>query len=286
MSSHCWQSGDADEAVTAVSIEPERLQELLSLDEDALRATFEDKFAPVHEKGWSPQLRQRFGYFSPDDYYETLMNRLVTPGCDWADIGCGHDVFPSNPSLADRLSKRAGFLLGIDPSPNVRRNPFISEGFEGLVEEYPGGRTFDIISLRMVAEHIADPESALAKIDQMTRPGGLTVIYTPFRWAPMSVLASIVPHNLHHPLKWWLWRTEPEDTFPVEYKLNTRADQRRHFGRIGFTQLLYRHLDDCRLLTRFKFANSIELTAWRCLRAVGLHYPETCLLSVHQKPYD
>ena len=65
---------------------------------------FQARYAPLEEKGWSPQLRHRFGYFSPDDYYELLMDRLVTEGCEWADIGCA-------------TSATCDVMLMIDPPP-------------------------------------------------------------------------------------------------------------------------------------------------------------------------
>jgi hypothetical protein len=55
-------------------------------------------------------MRLSFGYFTPDDHYEVLVARLVTSGCHWADIGCGRDIFPSNPQLARDLVARAAVI--------------------------------------------------------------------------------------------------------------------------------------------------------------------------------
>jgi 2-polyprenyl-3-methyl-5-hydroxy-6-metoxy-1,4-benzoquinol methylase len=234
--------------------------------------------------GWGPRMRLANRYFTPDEQYEALVSRLVVPGCAWADVGCGRDLFPDNKALASELSKRAGFLAGIDPDANVLENEFLTERFHGLIEDYPGTRQFDVITLRMVAEHIADPNRAMAKVATMLKPGGSAIIYTPYKWSPMSLVARAVPFSLHNPLKWLIWRTESRDTFPVEYKLNTRKDQQKWAERNGLRLALFTLVDDCRVSIGYKPLHWLELRSMRILNALGLHYPEMCILSVVTKP--
>lgn len=253
------------------------------LTHDDLMSIYDVKYYREGEPGWSPKMRLSFGYFTPDDYYEALVAKLVTPGCDWADIGCGRDIFPRHPDLARQLGARAGFVYGIDPDDNVKENPFITERFHGVVEDCDTPRKFDLVTMRMVAEHIVDPDRAIKKISDLLKPGGLTVIYTPHKWAPMSVIASIIPFSLHHPLKRLIWDAEARDTFPTAYKLNTHKDLLHHTSRNGLAEKSYRHLDDCRVLTRYRWLNYGELTLQKALRSVGLGYPEKCILGVYQK---
>ena len=200
-----------------------------------------------------------------------------------ADIGCGRDIFLANPQLAQDLVARAGYVFGIDPDPSIKENPFITEGFHGIVEDCRTERRFDIITMRMVAEHIVDPDRAIGKVAELLKPGGKLIVYTPHKWALMSIVASIIPFKWHHPLKRLLWDAEARDTFPTVYKLNTRNDLRKRMSSKGLVERYFRHLDDCRTFTRYRFINYAELSAQRALRSVGLHYLETCLLGVFEK---
>lgn len=37
------------------------------------------RHGPAPTRGGGPRLRDRFGYFTPNDWYETLVDQLVTP---------------------------------------------------------------------------------------------------------------------------------------------------------------------------------------------------------------
>lgn len=252
-------------------------------DRDALMELYREKYYRNGQLGRMPSLRLRYGYFSPDDYYEAVVAQLVQPGASWADIGCGRDIFPSNARLAEKLARRCQFVLGIDPDPNIEDNKLIHESFRGLVEECDTKRQFDVVTLRMVAEHIVNPAAAMARIAELVRPGGHVVIYTPYKWAPMSVIATMVPFALHNPLKRLLWKTEARDTFPTAYKLNTRKALLDHAAQAGFREVLFGKLDDCRTFARFHWLGALELWTRRWLRRFSLRYPEICLLGVYRR---
>jgi hypothetical protein len=42
-------------------------------------------------------------------------------------------------------------------------------------------------------------------------------------------------------------------------------------------------LDDCRTFARFRSLSELELQAMRSCRALGLPYPEHCLLGIYRK---
>ena len=79
------------------------------------------KYGAPEQAGWGPRMRLRFGYFNPDDHYEAMVDRLVTPGSSWLDVGCGRKLIPSNVPLGEELSKRCGLLVGVGPDCCVAR---------------------------------------------------------------------------------------------------------------------------------------------------------------------
>jgi hypothetical protein len=250
---------------------------------NSLAQVFEEKYTRDYGLGWSPRLRKNFGYFTPDDYYETLVSNMVQNSFYWADVGCGRDVFPGNVKLARKLADRVDFLLGIDPSPNILENPFLTERFHGPIEEYKPDSQFDIITLRMVAEHIVDPDMCVAKLSSMTKRGGLVIIYTPNKWSPVSILARLLPFWSHHMLKQIVWQTEEKDSFPVAYNMNTRIDLIKRFSAHGLSEIMFAYLDDCRVTTAYKRLNAVELWSRRAFFRDRLAYPENCLLAVYRK---
>ncbi|MBB1125370.1 class I SAM-dependent methyltransferase [Thiospirillum jenense] len=247
---------------------------------------YHGKFNEVANLGWGPKLRLRFNYFTPDEYYEAQVVKLISPQTKWLDVGCGRHIFPSNQALAQQLAARAKLLFGVDPDENIKDNPLIHQHFQGALEEFFTTKTFDLITLRMVAEHIANPEAALNKLAELTHVGAVVVIYTPNLHAPMSYFARLTPLKIHHFFKKILWRTEKRDTFPVQFKMNTRKNLFKLFQHHHFKEVHFTYLDDCRTFSRFFFLNYMELLLMKGLRQLGLRYPENCLLGVYQKIAD
>jgi SAM-dependent methyltransferase len=248
-----------------------------------LEALFREKYGDPAACGPGPRSRFRVGYYTPDDVYEALIDRLVTEGCAWLEVGGGHDLFPWNRPLARALADRCGVLVGVDPSDTIEENPFLHERVRAAIEDFQSPRTFDLVTLRMVAEHIADPESAVASLARLVKPGGKVVVYTVNHWSPLAVLAWVTPFWVHHPLKRLLWGTEEKDTFPVVYRMNTRKRLASLFHGHGFTEGLFAYLDDCATFHNVRGLNRLELATWRLLQGLGLRYPENCLLGVYEK---
>lgn len=233
--------------------------------------------------GWAVQRRLKFGYFKPSDYYEALVQKLVTSQTHWIDVGGGRALFPNNQPLSYILSKRARRLVVVDPSDNVDSNPFAHERVKCFIEQYQTDERFDLATLRMVAEHVTSPFSFVLALNRLLRHGGMVVILTVNRWSPVSIVSQVVPFSLHHPIKQFFWHTKAEDTFPTVYKMNTRRQLRVLFGNCGFKERYFAYLDDLSVFSRFKFLNYMELLTWRTLKRFGMRYPENCILGAWQK---
>lgn len=231
--------------------------------------------------GWATRMRLSFDYFTPDEVYEATVERMVAPGTTWLDVGCGRNVFPSNPGLARVLADRCRRLVGVDPDETIEENTFVHERVCATIDTFESTERFDIVTLRMVAEHVADPEATLQTLARLTKPGGSVVIYTVNQWAPASVVARAVPFSLHHAIKHWLWKTDEKDTFPVAYRMNTRRRLRRLFETHGFHEASFVYLDDCRSFGNTRALLRLELSACHVFRSLGFTYPENCLLGVY-----
>jgi SAM-dependent methyltransferase len=253
------------------------------IDQASLESIFRLKHGDPETTGWSPRRRYRFGYFTPDDVYEAAVDGLVGPGCAWLDVGCGRDLFPSNRPLSRRLADRCGVLVGVDPDGTIEENEFVHVAFRGTLEDYRPDREFDLVTLRMVAEHIERPESAVDTLARLVRPGGKVVVYTVARLAPVSIASRMIPFRFHHAIKHSLWKTEDKDTFPVVYRMNTRRRLARLFGVRGFRECEFRYLADCRVFGGHRALGLLELLLWRGFQAVGIRYPESCLLGVYER---
>jgi SAM-dependent methyltransferase len=245
-------------------------------------AVLQDKYGDLEAGGWAPRQRIRFGHLTPADWYEALLDAVVTPQTAWLDVGCGRDVSPGNAATARRLADRCGKLVGLDPDANIDDNTFVHERLKMPIEAHPPGRFYDLITMRMVAEHIEAPEVVANKLASMLLPGGRIVIYTPSRYSPSVCLAAHTPLWVHHRLKRFLWRTEERDTFPTVYRMNTRPALRALFSAEGLSEEVFEYLGDCRSTARFKHLQYIELSAWKLLSRIGVTYPEACILGVYR----
>lgn len=241
------------------------------------------KYGAPADWGWGPRLRGRFGYHTPDDWYEATVSALVGPDTDWLDVGCGRNVFPFNRPTARMLAERCRLLVGLDPSDNIDANTLVHERARCLLEEYHTDRRFDLVTLRMVAEHIARPEAAVAALGRLTRAGGRVVVYTVHKWSPAALAAAVMPFALHVAAKRLLWSGQSRDTFPTVYGMNTRPTLRRLFDGAGFVEEAFHTLADTRSFGQWKWPAAVELAAWRVFRACNLQYPETCLLGIYRK---
>ncbi|NNF66229.1 MAG: methyltransferase domain-containing protein, partial [Gammaproteobacteria bacterium] len=152
-----------------------------------------------------------------------------------------------------------------------------------MIEDFDTDERFDLATLRMVAEHIADPPAVAKALSRLLLPGGRVIIFTVNRWSPITLISQAVPFSLHYPIKKFFWGGEEEDTFPVEYKMNTRKALQNLFAENGFVEESFAYLDDLSVFGHFKLMGYVELSLWRLINKLGLRYPENCLLGVYKK---
>jgi len=244
---------------------------------------FQIKHGPPANAGWGPKTRLAFDYFNPDDRYEALLNKLIDKHTKWLDVGCGRNIFPSNAPLAQMLADRCRLLVGVDPDDNVEDNPALHIKIKEKLEAFESETTFDVITMRMVVEHVTDPTRFVAKLAALTHPGSKVVVYTVNKWSPVPLMTRLIPESMRDLLKRYLWSAEERDTFPVAYLMNTKRQLRPLFHESRFQECHFTYLDDCRTLGRWRRLLRAELRLRQLLRMVGLRYPESCLLAVYER---
>lgn len=226
------------------------------------------------------RIRRKREYYTPEEYYECVLDALVNEDTRWLDVGCGRDLLPMNTALATRLAGRCRHLAGIDPSPNVLDNVFLDEKHQAGVEDFHSGEPFDLISFRMVIEHIENPTACVQALHRLSRPGSTIVLYTPHRYSLLSMAATIVPNRAHHTFKRLLWNTEERDTFPTFYRMNTREALQAVFEPAGFGIAGCWSLDDATVLHALGRLARLELLTWSSMRLLRIPYPERNLLAI------
>lgn len=115
-----------------------------NISEKELEYVFDLKASNGRALGPAPLRRKRFGFHTPSERYEAILNRLIQPGDEWLDLGGGRRIFPHNPILAREITQRCSRVVGIDPSTNIHENPFVSERFQGFLGITPEKETLTV----------------------------------------------------------------------------------------------------------------------------------------------
>lgn len=252
--------------------------------EEALDSLFRKHSGDPLQHGWRIKMQYRFRYFPPEAWYQAVVDQIVTDECRWIDVGGGKSIFPDNHKLSRELAERCDHLVGVDPSDNLDQNDLVDERCKATIEQYHSDEVFDLATLRMVAEHIEQPEMVVQSLARLIKPTGYVVIYTPNRWSFLSAMASLIPNSLHAFLARLLAPDrEDEDIFPTCYKMNTRRRLRNLFKEGGFREVGFAYLDDTSILQRFRVTCFLELALRKVFHLLRVRYPENNLLGIYQK---
>jgi len=254
--------------------------------DDELRALFFQKYGHPDRTGWAPRRRFNAGYFTPADVYEACVYKNVQPGIRWLDAGGGHTIFRNNAPLARQLVDRCQRVVAVDPDRTVQQNALAHETAQCLLEDYEADQPFDLVTCRMVVEHVEQPERFVSALARLIKPGGCAIILTVNLHAPVTWASRMTPFWVHNLVKGKVWGEDEENTFPVRYHMNTRATLEHLFEAANFTEQAFAKLDDLSAFHRFYKLNYLEVLTLRACRRLRLHYPETCLLGVYRRLPD
>lgn len=152
------------------------------------------------------------------------------------DLGCGRgaQVDGADGQPFQDLRGPGRRVVGLDVDPVGDENPILDE-FR-LIED--GSRwpladgEVDLVVSDFTFEHIDDPQTFVAELTRVLRPGGVVVARTVSRYSPLALSARTVPNRRHAGV---LSRLQParqaRDVFPTRYRMNTERDLRALFER-------------------------------------------------------
>jgi len=108
---------------------------------------------------------------------DRVMGVIPDPG-SWLDIGCGPGF------LLSQAKERGWQCTGLDSSPfapQFARERFgLDDVHTGLIEDVDfAGKTFDVISMQHVIEHLYEPVPTMREILKLLKPGGVLYLETP-----------------------------------------------------------------------------------------------------------
>ena len=181
---------------------------------------------------FAERLRQRYYGSATHPYatYETTVDRLLRPQHTLLDAGCGRTA----PVLRKYLG-RAARLIGVELVDFTD----VSVGLElhkcDLAHIPVPDASVDLIMSRSVFEHLTDPEAVYREFARILKPGGRVVFLTANMWDYGTLVARLVPNSWHGAVVRHTEGRAEEDTFPVAYKTNTRAEVGRLAAQSGFS---------------------------------------------------
>jgi ubiquinone/menaquinone biosynthesis C-methylase UbiE len=166
-------------------------------------------------------------YYSSEHHpyrvFERRVDQLLKPTDVLLDAGCGR----SAPVLRHYLG-RAQRLIGVEVVEFTDVPAGIETHNSDLANLPLGDSSVDLIMSRSVFEHLSDPSSAYKEFARVLRPGGRVVFLTANMWDYGTLVARMVPNRFHARIVERVEGREEQDTFPTEYKTNTRAAVNRH----------------------------------------------------------
>ena len=168
------------------------------------------------------------------EVYDRRIKNLSDPLHHCLNIGAGTD---------EPFDLYENFAFSVDtdilkPKKNSNRSvPFLQADLFHLPF---ASNSFDLVLLRFVAEHIADPALAISEIERVLKPGGQVLILTtnlssPFIFVPRFLL----PYSLRKGLMKLLFRVDDDDIFPTYHRMNTRKSLNNLPGTLKVKQLVY-----------------------------------------------
>lgn len=110
------------------------------------------------------------------EYFCSLVKKNIKFDSVVVEVGAGAGLCKH----VQKIKESAAKLIGVDPSRNIFKNPYVDEKIVSYFEEAPiDDDSVDVIYSIYVMEHIAKPEIFFNKVYKTLRKGGKMFFITP-----------------------------------------------------------------------------------------------------------
>ena len=174
----------------------------------------------------NPSYRHRY------EVYNELISGELSSDKVWVDIGCGCN---ENVSV---YGGKARIAVGIDAlvHPGLCKAPFVQASLRTIPIR---SGCVDLVTLRMVVEHLERVPDDFAEIERILRPGGKMVVLTTNRLSPLVFLPGLLPYRLKEGLIRKTFHTAAEDVFPTFHRCNTPSAMKHGIGQLRLSTLQF-----------------------------------------------
>ncbi|MFC1564054.1 class I SAM-dependent methyltransferase [candidate division KSB1 bacterium] len=194
------------------------------------------------------------------EIYNARLEGLLTPGTVWLDIGCGDNSIIGQ--FGNRCRSAAGF--DISRSSKLSGKNFIRADLTRIPFK---GESVDLVTLRMVVEHLKDIPEDLLEVERILKKGGTVLLMTTNILSPLVFIGRLFPDNLKRWLIGLLFKIDREVIFPAYHRFNSFSRLKKGAGRLRIKDLEFiEQASPQNSLLFFTFLIPFLLTRIRLLR--------------------
>lgn len=175
------------------------------------------------QNAWREQWRQANPDWRPaTEMYADLVRSHLQLDSWVLDWGCGRG------GLVEQLGHPLPRMVGVDPDwLSLKEHRLDMPRAAAISHALPfASGSFDLVFASWVLEHLTHPQTDLAEITRVLKPGGVFVFITPNRRHPLVWLNRWLARfaRLQDKLVEKLYGRAAADTFPAFYRANTSSD--------------------------------------------------------------
>lgn len=174
----------------------------------------------------------------PDNIYKNiLLNNLKKNNIQiWLDAGGGHNtgLEKEDPQPIKNIK-----IISCDrDQSSLDKNKFADKKLLCNLEKIPLEDNYaDVITLRMVMEHLENPKKVLKELSRILRAEGKLIIYTPNSNNYLVLIAKYFPNFYKEVIKKGEWMMEEESMYTHYYRMNTRDTIKSYLNRFNLDEI-------------------------------------------------
>ena len=212
------------------------------------------------------------GYKHRWEVYEAMLINNITKDTVWLDIGCGKNGLVAN------FGQKAKQAVGIDILDDNDRfdEPFLLCDLRNI--PLPSAYA-NLITLRLVVEHLEKIPEDFSEICRLLIPGGKLIILTTNSLSPILFLPRLLPYRLKSWIIQKLFCIDSREIFPTYHRFNTPHKMAK-----GFSEMVLLRLDYLEQVPLDNFFLALLFGLWYTFAKISIfRYFRSNLLAVFQK---